>query len=63
MKIKGVRKQLTYYVTIDDPDCPDYITDKDGDHWVVAMGESWDPVYDDEKLKMMFLDYLKQTDD
>ena len=61
MKITKVRKELTYYVTTDDPDWPEYRTDETGEIWENLMGESWESVYDDEKLKMMFRDYLNSN--
>ena len=61
MKITEVWKALTYYVTTDDPDWPEYRTDATGEIWENLMGESWESVYDDEKLKMMFHDYLNSN--
>lgn len=61
MKITEVWKQLTYYVTTDDPDFPEYRTNETDTDWENLMGESWEPVYNDEKLKMMFRDYLNSN--
>ena len=61
MKIKEISKSVTYYVTTDEPDFPDYRTDENGTHWENAMGESWESVYNDEKLRMMFLDYFNSN--
>ena len=61
MKIKEVWKSVTYYVTTDDPQWPEYRTDENGAHWENAMGESWEAVYDDEKLRTMFLDYFNSN--
>ena len=61
MKITEVCKALTYYVTTDDPQWPEYRTDENGEHWENAMGESWEAVYDDEKLRTMFLDYFNSN--
>ena len=61
MKITEVEKDLTYYVTTDDPEFSEYRTDETGMYWEMAMGQSWEPVYNDEKLKMMFRDYLNSN--
>ena len=58
MKITKVSRVITHYVTTDEPDYPEYRTDATGEDWENLMGESWETVYDDLELKMLFRDFL-----
>jgi hypothetical protein len=63
MKIKEVSKSIVYYVEIEEEEGEDfdfhhYMTDKNGENWDVLMGESWEPCYNDEKLKKLFWEYI-----
>ena len=60
MKIKSVSEpHIIYYVETDAPDFPEYRTDETGTHWENAMGSSWEPVYNDEKLKKLFEEFME----
>ena len=65
MKIKEVTAHYTFYVEIEeeggeDFDFHHYRTDKNGSYWEVLMGESWEPVYDDEELRTKFLEFIRK---
>lgn len=59
MKIINISKSVTYYVTTDDPEFPDYRVDETGINLEVRMGESWEPSHIAEgELQKMIRDYL-----
>lgn len=65
MKITKVSKSLTYYITTDLPDFPEYRTDETGTYWENLIGGSWKPVYSmskEKELQEVFYDYMKQND-
>jgi len=51
MKITKVSKSLTYYITTDDPEFPDYRTDDNGENWENYLGGIWNPVFDYVRIK------------
>jgi hypothetical protein len=57
MKIIKVTKSTTYYVETDEKYYPDFQTSEEGDHWLRAYGESWEPEYHDEEIKRLFKEY------
>lgn len=65
MKITKVSKSMTYYVSTDASEYPDYRTNETGTYWENAMGESWEPVYaitKERELQEMFREYMKQNE-
>lgn len=65
MKITEVSKSLTYYVSTDALEFPEYRTDETGTYCENAMGESWEPVYDiskERELQEMFREYIKHNE-
>ena len=65
MKIKEAVAHMTFYVEIEEEEGEDfdfhhYRTDKNGSYWEVLMGESWEPVYDDEELRTKFLEFIRK---
>ena len=66
MKIKEATAHIVFYVEIEeekgeDFDFHHYRTDKNGSHWEVCMGESWEPVYNvDEELRTKFLKFIRK---
>ena len=57
---------MTYYVSTDASEYPDYRTNETGTHWENFMGESWEPVYaitkEEGELQEMFREYMKQNE-
>jgi hypothetical protein len=65
MKITKVSKFMTYYVSTDASEYPDYRTNETGTHWENLMGDSWEPVYaitKERELQEMFREYMKQNE-
>lgn len=63
MKITKVSKFMTYYVSTDASEYPDYRTNETGTHWENLMGESWESVYDIEELQKLFWEYKDQMNE
>ena len=62
MKITDATKSITYYISTDDPNFPDYRTDEFGENWEIYLGGIWNPVFypQDKELKEMFHEYMKK---
>lgn len=60
MKIKEVTKAIIFYVETDEEDYYRYIR-HGADSWMVAMGESDEPVYKCEELEQMFQEWVSKN--
>jgi hypothetical protein len=58
MKILEATNGTHVSIETDDPDYPFFIRFSK-DCWVQGMGESWESVYDDEKLEEAYQEHLR----
>lgn len=66
MKITKVSKSMTYYVSTNASEYPDYRTDETGTYWENAISESWEPVYaitKERELQKLFWEYKDQMNE
>jgi len=67
MKIYNITKDVTYYVEIEEEEGEDfdfhhYRTDENGNHWEIAMGDSWETVFKDDELREKFLQFKRDME-
>lgn len=65
MKIKEAKSHIEFYVEIEEEEGEDfdfhhYRTDKNGNHWQVYMGDSWEIIEVNEELRTKFLQYIRK---
>ena len=56
---------MTYHITTDDPEFPEYRTDEYGSEWENYLGGIWQPIFGHQtrKLQEMFREYKDQMDE
>jgi hypothetical protein len=58
MKILKAVPDVLVYIETDDPDYPDFLRFSPNS-WVQRMGESWEPVYDDQECEEAYQEHLR----